>query len=98
MAACRTQGGQQPARRRRAADSVPVTHWAWPSSSPPATPRGREIVLVSSGAVAAGRMLLKDHSPEDTSNAARQAMAALGQTQTVALWQRLLDIRWRRCC
>jgi glutamate 5-kinase len=49
-------------------------------------------VLVSSGAVAAGRLLLKDHSPEDTGNAARQAMAALGQTQTVALWQRLLDI------
>ncbi|HEX5306347.1 MAG TPA: glutamate 5-kinase [Dyella sp.] len=53
---------------------------------------GREIVLVSSGAVAAGRVLLKDHSSEDTSNAARQAMAALGQTQTVGLWQRLLDI------
>lgn len=53
---------------------------------------GREIVLVSSGAVAAGRMLLKDHSPEDSSNAARQAMAALGQTQTVALWQRLFDL------
>ncbi len=52
---------------------------------------GREIVLVSSGAVAAGRMLLADHSDEDTSNAARQAMAALGQTQTVALWQRLFD-------
>lgn len=52
---------------------------------------GREIVLVSSGAVAAGRMLLNDHSPEDTNHAARQAMAALGQTQTVALWQRLFD-------
>lgn len=52
---------------------------------------GREIVLVSSGAVAAGRMMLRDHSSEDTSNAARQAMAALGQTQTVALWQRLFD-------
>lgn len=52
---------------------------------------GREIVLVSSGAVAAGRMLLKEHSNEDTSGAARQAMAALGQTHTVALWQRLLD-------
>lgn len=51
---------------------------------------GREIVLVSSGAVAAGRMLMQ-HLPEDTSNAARQAMAALGQTQTVALWQRLFD-------
>lgn len=37
-------------------------------------------------------MLLKDHSPEDSSNAQRQAMAALGQTQTVALWQRLFDL------
>lgn len=51
---------------------------------------GREVVLVSSGAVAAGRMLMQ-HMPEDTSSAARQAMAALGQTQTVALWQRLFD-------
>jgi glutamate 5-kinase len=51
---------------------------------------GREVVLVSSGAVAAGRLLLQ-HLPEDTSSAARQAMAALGQTQTVALWQRLFD-------
>lgn len=52
---------------------------------------GREVILVSSGAVAAGRMLLADHSELDTNNAARQAMAALGQTQTVALWQRLFD-------
>lgn len=52
---------------------------------------GREIVLVSSGAVAAGRMVLKQHSDDDASSAARQAMAALGQTHTVALWQRLLD-------
>ncbi len=52
---------------------------------------GREIVLVSSGAVAAGRMLLKTRSDAATSGAARQAMAALGQTHTVALWQRLLD-------
>ncbi|MGB8635763.1 MAG: glutamate 5-kinase, partial [Rhodanobacteraceae bacterium] len=52
---------------------------------------GREVILVSSGAVAAGRMMLADHSDLDTSSAARQAMAALGQTQTVALWQRLFD-------
>ncbi|TAM25069.1 MAG: glutamate 5-kinase, partial [Rhodanobacter sp.] len=36
---------------------------------------GREVVLVSSGAVAAGRLLMQ-HLPEDASNAARQAMAA----------------------
>ncbi len=52
---------------------------------------GREVVLVSSGAVAAGRMLLKGHSSEDISSAPRQAMAALGQTQTIALWQRMFD-------
>jgi len=52
---------------------------------------GREIILVSSGAVTAGRMLLASHTDIDTSHAARQAMAALGQTQTIALWQRLFD-------
>ncbi|MGH8147225.1 MAG: glutamate 5-kinase [Rhodanobacteraceae bacterium] len=52
---------------------------------------GREIVLVSSGAVTAGRMLLASHADIDTSHAATQAMAALGQTQTIALWQRLFD-------
>ncbi|HET7269268.1 MAG TPA: glutamate 5-kinase [Oleiagrimonas sp.] len=52
---------------------------------------GREIILVSSGAVTAGRMLLASHGDVDASHAARQAMAALGQTQTIALWQRLFD-------
>ncbi len=35
--------------------------------------------------------MLADHRGEDTSSALRQAMAALGQTQTIALWQRLFD-------
>lgn len=52
---------------------------------------GREIVLVSSGAVTAGRMLLDSRAGSDASQAASQAMAALGQTQTIALWQRLFD-------
>lgn len=52
---------------------------------------GREIVLVSSGAVTAGRMLLAQHADIDASHTQRQAMAALGQTQTIALWQRLFD-------
>ncbi len=53
---------------------------------------GREVILVSSGAVAAGRLLLSGHIDAETaSSAKRQAMAALGQTQTIALWQRLFD-------
>ncbi len=52
---------------------------------------GREVILVSSGAVTAGRMLLTQHADIDASHAQRQAMAALGQTQTIALWQRLFD-------
>ncbi|HEU0276203.1 MAG TPA: glutamate 5-kinase [Rhodanobacteraceae bacterium] len=53
---------------------------------------GRELVLVSSGAVAAGRLMLREYSNQDSASAPRQAMAALGQTQTIALWQRLLDL------
>ncbi len=52
---------------------------------------GREVVLVSSGAVTAGRMLLARRADVDETQAATQAMAALGQTQTIALWQRLFD-------
>ncbi|HEX7338802.1 MAG TPA: glutamate 5-kinase [Rhodanobacteraceae bacterium] len=52
---------------------------------------GRQIVLVSSGAVSAGRMLLAHRGEGHNTHAARQAMAALGQTQTIALWQRLFD-------
>jgi glutamate 5-kinase len=49
--------------------------------------QGREVVIVSSGAVAAGRARVH----EDTSGlVARQALAALGQTRMVALWQELL--------
>lgn len=52
---------------------------------------GREVVLVSSGAVAAGRALVR-HQPEAAHGlAARQALAAIGQTTVVALWQRFFD-------
>ncbi len=50
---------------------------------------GRQVVLVSSGAVAAGRMLLKEHAPASGDLAARQALAALGQAPMIALWQSL---------
>ncbi|HEY0178689.1 MAG TPA: glutamate 5-kinase [Dokdonella sp.] len=50
---------------------------------------GRELVVVSSGAVAAGRARLAEPSPGG-GLVRRQALAALGQTRMVALWQGLL--------
>ncbi|WP_019465206.1 glutamate 5-kinase [Dyella japonica] len=50
---------------------------------------GREVVLVSSGAVAAGRAQLREHAPSGAGLAARQALAALGQAPMIALWQSL---------
>ncbi len=50
---------------------------------------GREVILVSSGAVAAGRALLRQHVPPGGDLAARQALAALGQAPMIALWQSL---------
>lgn len=50
---------------------------------------GREVVLVSSGAVAAGRAQLRAHAPSGGDLAARQALAALGQAPMIALWQSL---------
>jgi glutamate 5-kinase len=50
---------------------------------------GRQVVLVSSGAVAAGRALLRARTVPGSDLAARQALAALGQTPMIALWQSL---------
>jgi glutamate 5-kinase len=52
---------------------------------------GREVVLVSSGAVAAGRALLRERIMPDGGLAARQALAALGQAPMIALWQSLSE-------
>jgi glutamate 5-kinase len=47
------------------------------------------VVLVSSGAVAAGRALLREHTVSGSDLVARQALAALGQAPMIALWQSL---------
>ena len=50
--------------------------------------QGREVLLVSSGAVAAGRGLL---AGSGDGFAQRQALAAMGQTPMLALWQGLVE-------
>jgi len=52
--------------------------------------RGREVVLVSSGAVAAGRAQLAHGTDNGHGLVLRQALAALGQTRMMALWQGLI--------
>ena len=50
---------------------------------------GKEVILVSSGSVAAGRNKIPVH--HSASIAEKQAMAAIGQTQMMANWQRFFD-------
>lgn len=52
---------------------------------------GREVVIVSSGAVAAGRAVLPKTQRTGSAIAAKQALAALGQAQLIALWQRFFE-------
>lgn len=52
--------------------------------------RGKEVVLVSSGAIAAGRTLLAPTHPH-TSIPEKQALAAIGQTQLMGMYQKALD-------
>ena len=52
---------------------------------------GREVVIVSSGAVAAGRTIVSRQPRFGAAMAERQALAALGQVQMIALWQRLVE-------
>jgi len=52
---------------------------------------GREIVLVSSGAVAAGRAVLGIEPGVRGSLAAKQALAAVGQSCMMEAWSRLFD-------
>jgi len=52
---------------------------------------GRDVVIVSSGAVAAGRAVAGKAVGEHAPLAARQALAALGQASLMALWQRFFE-------
>lgn len=49
--------------------------------------QGREVVIVSSGAVAAGRGILHAAPRPGAAMAERQALAALGQAKLMAFWQ-----------
>jgi len=53
--------------------------------------QGKQVVLVSSGAVAAGRAMLRQRTVSGSDLVARQALAALGQAPMIALWQSLTD-------
>ena len=52
---------------------------------------GREVVIVSSGAVAAGRAVIHRKASTGAAMAERQALAALGQAQLIGLWQRFFE-------
>ncbi len=52
---------------------------------------GKEIILVSSGSVSAGRGLIVHGSP-NLSIPTKQAMAAVGQMKMMANWQRFFDV------
>jgi glutamate 5-kinase len=52
---------------------------------------GKEIIIVSSGSVAAGRQLIKHGSPIP-SIPTKQAMASVGQMKMMANWQRFFDV------
>lgn len=52
--------------------------------------QGKEVILVSSGSVAAGRAIINSHDLGATI-AEKQAMAAVGQARMMANWQRFFD-------
>lgn len=53
---------------------------------------GREVILVSSGAVAAGRARLRQEPQQPTSMPGKQALAAIGQAQLMAAWAPFFDM------
>ncbi len=55
--------------------------------------QGREIILVSSGGVAAGRTIIQHGSPK-LSLSTKKAMASVGQMQMMANWLIFLVVRY----
>jgi glutamate 5-kinase len=53
--------------------------------------QGKEIILVSSGGVAAGRTVIQHGSPV-LSTSTKKAMSSVGQMQMMANWQRFFDV------
>ena len=58
--------------------------------------RGGEAIVVTSGAIAAGRQRLDDHRTH-RDVAARQVLAAVGQSRLMARWDELLERRGLAC-
>ena len=56
---------------------------------------GKEVILVSSGAIAAGRTLLRQ-AHKQASIPEKQALAAIGQTQLMGMYQQALDRHGKR--
>jgi glutamate 5-kinase len=53
--------------------------------------RGQQVIIVSSGSVAAGRALIH-HGSTELSIETKQAMASVGQMKMMANWQRFFDV------
>lgn len=67
---------------------LPIAQWIRECRS-----QGKTVIVVSSGAVAAGRALLGDvNTPPNSTIPEKQALAAIGQPQLMAHWSRLFDV------
>ena len=58
--------------------------------------RGSEVIVVTSGAIAAGRQQLGDFEPH-RDVPSRQVLAAVGQSRLMAAWDRLFDLHGLSC-
>ena len=54
---------------------------------------GAQVILVTSGAIAAGRHRLGDAAVSDRGLPARQVLAAIGQSRLMSVWEELFELR-----